>query len=403
MPTLTLSGNEVTDAIRAAQGEGVGGFVDDSSVEIWEATSNVFADGSFEAGLDSWASSETLVQSSDQAHAGTKSAKMTAASGSSYQRMDRVLGTLGPGVYAFSVWLYSPSSLTKVRMSIGNATDGATRTVETSVGAGWTRLFVVHEMTVSEELTAQIHLSWNENLSSGEILYIDDAMFEPRHEPTPFNASGTGACRVTAPSSLLAADQGWVAMRVRFGWEAGNAPAGPVVFDWGKDGSDRILLFYNAATDKMTFRYITGGVVEAVTSDPAEAHSIDGQLTIIIYWTADELGISTAGANFITVARTLANFDQTGVTIFDICRNTLAAAGWLNVDVLWFACGTGVLTDAEAAAFHALGATDPDEGGDFVETQVPTMLWQAVTADYITEFDFSSPDGKKKAAILLGS
>lgn len=410
MPTLTLSGNEVTDTVRASQGSGSGGLTNDSSVEIWEATSNVFADGGFESGTDSWSGAgTTLAQSATQAHAGSNSLEATVTGGSSFQRAIRNMGTLGPGVFTFSAWLYSPDSLTAVRLGASNATDGQFLTGAMSVGASWTRVFLVFEVTVSEAIQIQVYPSHGTNLSGSEIIYIDDVMFEPRHEPTPFVAAGTGASRVTGPSSLLSTTQGWFAIRVRLGWSASN----PYVqyhriFDFGMDTYNGLHCFFKAdgagETEKWTMKLETGDVgdplLEEVYHSVTQTHVVGDIKLIIASWTADELGISVDGSTFDTLARTIGEPDMTGVTTFDIGRTSWQAQTWLNGDVLWAACGTGTITDAQASRLNDLGGTDPDANADFFANQTPTMLWAADDENYVDSFTLQSL-AASRAAILL--
>jgi hypothetical protein len=45
-------------------------------------------------------------------------------------------------------------------------------------------------------------------------------------------------------------------------------------------------------------------------------------------------------------------------TTFDIGTDQISSR-YFPGDILWFACGTGALSDADAAAIHAFGAADP--------------------------------------------
>lgn len=411
MPALTFSGNEVTDAIRATQGQGSGGLLNDSSVELWAATTNGFSDGGFESGIDSWVEAGTLlVQSAEQAHAGTDSLRATVTGGSSFQRATHAMGTLGPGVYVFSAWLYSPDSLTKVRLGASNVTDGQFLSSMISVGASWTKLFLIFEVTVNEAIQVQIYVNHGTNLTGGERLYIDDVTFEPRHEPSPTNLGGTPAGRITGPSSLLNTTQGWFACRVRLGWAAAN-PTSQYhrIFDFGMDNFNGLHSFFKAdgvgATEKWTVKLEVGDVgdpnLEEVYHSIAQTHNIDDHKTIIVYWKADELAVSVDGSAFTKIVRTLGEPDMAGVTTFDIGRTSWQATTHLNGDFFWAACGTGTFLDSQAAALNALGDTDPDEDADFFINQVPTMLWKGVDANYITAFTLQELTSAKRRAIML--
>jgi hypothetical protein len=89
------------------------------------------------------------------------------------------------------------------------------------------------------------------------------------------------------------------------------------------------------------------------------------------------VAISLGGVAFTSVSN--ASIPVLSATLFDI--GSRAASLWIASDVHWFACGTGTLTDADAAAIHAFGDTDK------APSQFPgacTMVWPCNSTGYFT-------------------
>jgi hypothetical protein len=74
---LTVSGNEITDVTRTANNDGDGRTAPDSSFGIWEATTNLVAQGSFESNITGWVGNlATLSQDATWFKFGSKSMKV---------------------------------------------------------------------------------------------------------------------------------------------------------------------------------------------------------------------------------------------------------------------------------------------------------------------------------------
>lgn len=71
--TLTVSGKEMTDASRTAAIQGDGRTPPDSSVRIWEVTTNLVTNGGFETNATGWVTTgATLATSAEQAKFGMR-------------------------------------------------------------------------------------------------------------------------------------------------------------------------------------------------------------------------------------------------------------------------------------------------------------------------------------------
>jgi hypothetical protein len=77
-PSVTVSGNEITDVIRAAALQGDGRTSPDSSFGVWETTTNQIANGGAESNVTGWNQSgaTTLTQDGTWAKFGAKSLKV---------------------------------------------------------------------------------------------------------------------------------------------------------------------------------------------------------------------------------------------------------------------------------------------------------------------------------------
>ena len=192
--------------------------------------------------------------------------------------------------------------------------------------------------------------------------------------------SARGAARVQAPSSLLTATQGWVAMRIRIGWsDAGLTTTNlfnPRTFCWYNDVNNRFMVLYNRGGGKQwSISFVNGGVSDGVAGPALGSVNIGDYVTIVAYWSGSTIGISINGSVFTTAGgKTLPSLNAATFDIGSEQGNTQ-----LNGAMLWFMCGKGTLTNADAATLNALGNTDPALGllGAAAQT---SMVWAANTA-----------------------
>lgn len=150
--------------------------------------------------------------------------------------------------------------------------------------------------------------------------------------------------RVQAPASLLSAAQGWVAMRLRAGWAANAAPGSFLtMFDWRQDSNNKLQFYYNVASKYFTMTRWSGGS-NAGASTAVQAFNAGDALTVVGKWDGGAVYVSVNGGPFVSVAN--AYIPAITATLFDIGQSS--GSGHIDSAVLWFACGTGTLTDADA-------------------------------------------------------
>lgn len=164
----------------------------------------------------------------------------------------------------------------------------------------------------------------------------------------------TGNDRVATPGApkLLNETQGWAAARVKMAWAStGALPGGsltPAMFFWG-DGSfaSRILSYWGTANSATAARQ------DAVPSGPTVSQTgvwaLNDLVTLIAKWTVGDIGISLNGQNF-TLSSPVNTIKPALVSpIVDIGNFNNQVNRTCVSPMLWFACGTGVLTNADVS------------------------------------------------------
>jgi hypothetical protein len=123
----------------------------------------------------------------------------------------------------------------------------------------------------------------------------------------------------------------------------------------------------------------TGGSSEAAqTLTFAEGDFI----TVIGSWDSSQTKISLNGAAFSAVAGA---FIPTSIAGLDIGTGLGIGSNVNAIDsnILWFAAGTGILTNADATTLNGYGNTDPTIGQlNSLGSAQPTMVWPADTITY---------------------
>lgn len=372
---LTLSGNEITDASRAAGLEG-DGLLNDSSFGIWEAATNLCTNGGFETnttGWTAWGAEASISRVTTQAKFGSASLEVVVTD----------LGNRGTGVkvslsattvYTFSAWVKVPTGAT-VRLAVYD-TPATTQLGGVNVVGNddWQRASV----TFTSDGDGGDHNFYIMTFAdyNAVTFYIDGVQIETGFIATPYiETDGATAVRdaayVRAPSSLLSVTQSWVAFRVRTGWGATEPIAAPRVFSWStvwdnliniQRGSDALVQIKNDAS----------GGAASQTASATLVWTAGASSTIVGKWDAAAIYIAANGSAFASAARSEIP-DLTAATTFFIGRDAVFSAS-LYGDVLWFACGTGTLTDADSALLYSWGNADPQWSWFPASAQL-TGLW----------------------------
>lgn len=134
----------------------------------------------------------------------------------------------------------------------------------------------------------------------------------------------------------------------------------------------RYTIQYDEANNRWYFQQIDSASVQHnVTINRAMA---DETITLIMAWTAAIVAGSINGSAFSSTAAGTSAVFSSDLYIGDSVWGGQQA----NLDFFWFACGTGTLTDADAAAIHANGNPDPPKAL-FPTAAAVKLIWNAIT------------------------
>lgn len=303
--TLTLSGNEMTDASRTAAIQGDGRTPPDSSVGIWEATTNLITNGGFETGVTNWTPvGATITSSTEQAKFGTKSGKLVAAGADGYAAAF-VIG-VAQTTYTESVWVYAPAGYVgkTVRLQMtevgGAQAAGLMGFNDTALIAGWQRLALSASVAQPDRAYVAFYVNMH-TAAANDTIYIDGMHVEQKAYTTPYvETNGVTASRTAArvqvpiPAGAMSGVQGWIAARLRTNWNSTTPPGTPRLWRWYDNANNLIEVRYENGLWKLR-RTTAAGTEEATFPN---AFSAGALTTIVAAWTANGPMLSVNGAAF---------------------------------------------------------------------------------------------------------
>ncbi len=395
MPDVTLSGNEITDAVRAAAIAGDGRWPDDESFGIWEATTNLITNGGIETDVTGFVVNGDASRSriTSQAKFGSACLEIvangTAADEGAYHAFAGVAAT----EYTMSVWVRGTGGGT-IHVALWDDVSGFQVSAAHTLTTTWTRLTVT-ATTGGGAVTFRLYIKTN--VGQNITWQADGVQVEAQPAATPYvetdgGTAGRVAARVQVPVNGLDGldeTQSWVAFRIRPGWNTGDTFTDhPRFFAWYDDATHYIQVWYrDQGNDRWVIERNNGGAADTLWHS-ATLVVKDVPITIIAAWTAAGVFLSVDGAAFETTAGT----DIPTLAAIDADLGTRQVGQHVNSDFLWFACGTGPITDAQAAALASLGNLDDLEAhSEFDAVMQPTLLWKARTANYYDSFPTQQP------------
>lgn len=388
--TVTLSGNEITDVVRSASVTG-DGRSPEGSMGIWRAATNLEnsagADVSFETTTTGYTTGGTNTIASDAAQAKFAAKSCKATYQDSATLLDIAL-TLTAAAHSAQRWIWIPTAYDGGGISVQFANyAGATGTLAVAANMAlrdqWQRVRAQNVGIVAGDLVGNVQVvNTGAAPTAGRFIYVDGCQTEGGSGgtgvvATPFTISPRAAARVQAPSSLIDRTQCWVALRVRMG-VSNTAPlsnAFPFVWNDNADANNDQLSIFIDGDGKINFRSFDATAQDFITLSPA--YAVGDKKTLIYAVTAAQLKASIDGAAFSTVSRL--HVPRAGIQAATFNIGTAWNNWQSDFDVLWFACGTGTLTDADAATLHGFGDTMP-AGSQLPAASTATMLWDAVTS-----------------------
>lgn len=368
---LTLSGNEITDATRAAgvQGDGLSG---DSSYGLWEATTNLVTNGGLETNTTGWDAyaGATVTRDATQAKFGAYALKVVTPGVANNEGMTpnsptgHVATTTGTTLTG-SMWVYTASGGEVVVLALdefdsGHAYLRSTVSSTVTLTAGWQRMTVSATMGVSAAYAGLSFRTRTSGAAQAITVWLDGIQLEALAYATPYvhtdgGTASRSATQVRFPSSLLNTTQCWAALRVRAGdWPALGA-ANVTLIDWRDDANNRLTAIWTPSATAIQARRAAGGSSALLTATYS-AVTLNTLHTFILTFTATVIGASLDGAVLTTTANS--NIPTLAATLADI--GSVAGTGLFDGSVLWFLCGKGTLTNADAALLHSFGNADPN-------------------------------------------
>ena len=302
---VNASGNEITDAVRAAGIQGDGRSAD-SSFGIWEAATNLDTNGGFENGSSAgWsATGGSVANSIEQAKFGTHSGKaITSAPGDLVAKA--VTGLSASTTYSRSLWIYrTETASTLTIVVLNNAGTGNLASATAPATLGWSRV-VLHPRTESGQTSLTTRISSN---VGGVSYYVDGAQLERNVAATPYvetnGATATrGPSKVSVVGNPVGPTQGWVAVRIRFGWDSTTPfSPDPGIVDMSVSNNDALFCYWDEASHTFHLERHKGGAGTTAAS-AAQTFSAGTVKTVIYAWTATDVRISVDGGAFAGVGK----------------------------------------------------------------------------------------------------
>jgi len=393
--TLTMSGNEITDAVRAAGVEG-DGLPIGSGVGIWPAATNLVTNGGFETNTAGWiavSSGETVTRDTTVFKFGTASGRVSTPGSTAFEGMQYATTTTAAATYTGSCWVRAPEGATmRIRLRQTSAPATVIATTE-FVGTGdWQ-----HVSVTGAAIDTSTNVQVITNLSAQEITYyIDGVQVESGSIATPYietdgSTESRTAGRVQMPvADLFTETQGWIAMRMLMPYASTDGASGTGRYFAWETTDNFIRAFRSAGATPLAVQRQAAGVGNPVTK--TGAWTAGDAISAVATWTAAGAGASLDGSTFSTVAQT-AIPDLSGLSTVDFGRQS-GGSNVIDANYLWVATGSGTLTDADAAALNALGATPPTWAqlvSSVAICAMPTALWRAEDDTFIKAS--YAPDG----------
>jgi hypothetical protein len=386
---LTVSGNEITDAVRTAGTQGDGAAVP-GGFGIWRSSTNLVANGGFQTDTTGWTAVGSTAKRDITNHKfGTADCEVDTVNAAAREGMYTTF-TATAAKYTISAWVKCASGTVRLAIRDNAGTDNTIGNPVTMNGT-WKRL----TLTSAANLTAATYRLYVEtDVQQNLIFYVDGVQAEAFPHATPYietnGATATrAAARVQAAASLIDETQSWIAVRLKPGWANTDDPYGgsntPHVFLWGDDTNNLVRGRFDPSTDKFRIDRMNGGAGGGIGASLV-AFAADTTHTVICAWTSTVIKIAVDGAAFTSTANT--NIPNLLAALWDIGSGGTVTAN-LNFEgaLLWLACGLGTLTDANSATIAALSDIAPDFQGAGLgsgSAALTSMVWPALDADFVT-------------------
>lgn len=395
---LTLaSGNLITDSTRAADLSGDGRQPPDSSTGFWESTTNLVTNGNFETNTSGWALSQSggtnsMTRVGTSSEFGSSSLDLNSTGAATNTGARNSFAFSASTTYTVSAWyktLQVGAGASPRLIAVYNSPQStATATASTTIDGQWHRITTTFTTDSTSQASDYVEFRFNGTVSSGTYEYlIDGVQLEAKNTATPYADTSRTEPKLTAPTSAITANQGWVAARVRLGFASTTTlnATNAVVFSYD-DGTvgDRIQLIWSSSGHQWQTRRCH---LSTCDTTPAIADTFNaGDIrTVIMRWdttTNNKMYISVNGASFGSGAAITQT--PTGLNTLQI-GNGGTGNNVFDGDIMWLATGTGLINDTDALNLYRYGNSDPT----LVNLQslnsnaaAPTLAWDGESTQY---------------------
>jgi len=401
---LVVSGSEITDATRVLNVQGDARPAE-SSFGIWESILNRVPNGGFETGLGSgWAkyslagAANPIALGTDGGVFGSNYLKCTCDTVGNFgaKLVDFYTGSpASQGPYTWSCWARAGNAQTvgkTITLQIneqGGATgDQAVAPKSVTLTSAWQRFtgfgtFAQTDRTHVSLFFYTLGAAGQAGSVIGDEVHFDGVQVELAAAwsfPTPYiETKNAGVTRPAAtprvPTLPLDPVQGWLAIRFRVGWPStmsGKFPTPFIAYNSLTPLQQVRLAWSSTGTTWQLLRWAgsnTGGI------SVGQSFAAGDLITIVTAWDAAKTYMSINGA---VLSNSPSATIPSGIDTYCIGWDGSNNGRQIDSDIFWFACGKGVISNADAAALNALGNTDPT----WVQLpSQPILLWTADTAN----------------------
>jgi prepilin-type N-terminal cleavage/methylation domain-containing protein len=391
---VTRSGNELTDSMRAGGSQG-DGLAPESSIGIWQSETNNIKNSSAEttatANVASIGSGSIVISRDSGARRfGSASFKIVSDGSATNQGIswidtaatDSRIAVVSSRAYAISAYVLGSGSV-QVGVNWYDASgvfiSSAISTTYTLSGS-WQRatLLATSPVNAAESVPYVINPA-----ATAQTFWVDAAQQEGNTNfATPYiftdgAAVARGAGFITAPSTLIDPNQMWIAIRFRPAYNTSPAGTDYMLFSWASSGTNSFDIIRHLANG-WDARINTGTqyvAVKTVSFNQGDALTVIGELT------PTQIGLSVNGSSFALTTR--GSSLTAPPATFSLGRRQDTGSGWLSGNILWYAGGTGTLSDSDAATINSWGDSDPTSQ-DFPASAAATFAWDGETNTYVT-------------------
>jgi hypothetical protein len=401
MDSLTFSGNEITDALRALGVQGDGATTP-AGVGIWPAATNECINGGFETNSTGWAGSGTPVRSTAWYKFGTTSWLIdytptnndasafgpikTCSAGdikvvSAYVN---VLDNASQGQRCFIQWFSGADGSGQIGDTSGtyfySTSPNSAPSTGTFTGTGEVRVWSYGTAPVGTQ-SYRIRVVNGTTGTQRMRYYVDGVQYETGTTPTPYiHTDGATATRgngsVYGDKDLVDGNEGFFACRVVPGFSQGFAPESRSHFFFRSNAAHYIHGFYQDASSAVFMERPDDGGSNHFVSQ-AWTPTAGVAATLVWTWSKTSISVARDSSNFTTTTVTSNNTSLQGSDNFYLGSSPGSGFG---MRMLWAIGGKTTITDTERKWLVALpDQLDTSEHSSPIQA---SFVWPGIDTTY---------------------